>query len=160
MYWLAQVNIGRMLAPLSDPVMAGFVAKLDEINTLADNSEGFIWRLQTPEGNATSLRHFEDELILVNLSVWTDLATYANFVYKSQHRQLIQQRRQWFQKFEGPYTAIWWIPREHTPDVKEAKERLEHLRIHGETPYAFTFKKTFPAPAESDNISSPLIVKG
>jgi len=73
MYRLAQVNIGRMLAPLSDPLMAGFVAELDSINALADSSPGFVWRLQTSEGNATSLRPYEDDLILVNLSLWASL---------------------------------------------------------------------------------------
>ena len=50
---LAQVNIARMKGPLESPVMAGFVARLEEINALADRSPGFIWRLQTGEGNAT-----------------------------------------------------------------------------------------------------------
>jgi hypothetical protein len=145
-YHLAQVNIARMLAPLTDPVMAGFVAELDTINALADNSPGFIWRLQTPEGNATNLRPYEDDLILVNLSLWANLADLSSFVYKSRHRHVLQQRQKWFQRFDGPYLALWWVPAGHIPDVEEAKERLAYLRANGETLYAFSFKKLFPAP--------------
>lgn len=159
MYQLAQVNIARMLAPLSDPLMAGFVAQLDTINALADSSPGFLWRLQTPEGNATALRPFEDDLILVNLSLWTSLADLSTFIYKSQHRQVMQQRSQWFERFDGPYTALWWTPSGHIPSVEEAKERLASLRAHSETPYAFSFKKPFPAPEEVSNPPSQVVIR-
>jgi Domain of unknown function (DUF3291) len=149
MYRLAEVNIARMLAPLSDPLMAGFVAELDNINALADRSPGFIWRLQTPEGNATSLRPYDDDLILLNLSLWTTLDDYAAFVYQSRHRHVMQQRRQWFQHHAGPYTALWWVLPEHIPTTEEAKERLEFLRIRGETDYAFSLKKSFLEPEKA-----------
>ena len=152
MYYLAQVNIGRILAPLDDPIMAGFVARLDEVNALADRSPGFIWRLQTPEGNATALRPYEDESILLNMSVWASLTEYADYVYASGslHREVMKQRRNWFQRFDGPYTALWWVPQGHIPTVEEAKERLEYLRTHGETAYAFSIKNSFPAPDASN----------
>ena len=145
-YHLAQVNIARMLAPLTDPLMAGFVAELDAINALADTSPGFLWRLQTSEGNATDIRPYEDDLILVNLSLWASLADLSTFVYKSRHRQVLQQRHQWFQRFNGPYVALWWVLSGHIPTVEEAKERLSYLSAKGETPYAFSFKKPFPTP--------------
>jgi hypothetical protein len=148
MYHLAQLNVARMLAPLTDPLMAGFVARLDEINALADGRPGFVWRLQTEEGDATSIRPFEDDLILVNLSLWASLQDLSSFVYASDHRQVMKQRRQWFRRFDGPYMVLWWVPQDHIPTVEEARERLEHLRTHGETPHAFTFKKPFPAPDE------------
>lgn len=147
MYQLAQVNIARMLAPLDDPIMAGFVEKLDEINVLADSHPGFVWRLQSAEGNATSIRAYEDESILLNMSVWTSLERYADYVYKTAHREVMKQRRQWFEKFDGLYTAIWWVPEGHIPTVIEARERLEYLRAHGESSFAFTLKKPFP-PAD------------
>jgi Domain of unknown function (DUF3291) len=158
-YHLAQVNIARMQAPLSDPLMAGFVEQLDAINALADNSPGFLWRLQTLEGNATALRPYEDELILVNLSLWTSLSDLLDFVYKSRHRQVLQQRRQWFQRFEGPYVALWWVPSGHIPSVEEAKERLAYLRAHGESPYAFSFKKPFPEPEAVSDILAETVVE-
>jgi len=149
MYHLAQVNIGRMRAPLSDPQMAGFVAQLEPINALADTSPGFVWRLQTEDGDATTLRPYEDDSILLNLSVWRSLDDLYAFTYNSEHRQVMKQRRQWFEKFESVYVALWWVPAGHIPDTEEAKERLEYLRTHGETPYAFSYKKAFPAPDET-----------
>jgi hypothetical protein len=157
-YHLAQVNIARMLAPLTDPLMSGFVAELDAINALADNSPGFLWRLQTSAGNATDLRPYEDDLILVNLSLWVSLADLSTFVYKSRHRQVLQQRSQWFQRFEGPYLALWWVPSGHIPSVEEAKERLAHLRAHDETQHAFSFKKLFPAPGTVTDLPAQIVL--
>src|SRR5690348_6893142 len=156
MYHLAQVNIARMIAPLSDPLMAGFVAKLDEVNALADASPGFIWRLQTSDGNATALRPYEDDLILFNMSVWTSLETFSHYVYamESEHRHVMKQRRRWFERFDGPYQAIWWVPQGHIPTIEEAKERLEYLRVHGETAFAFSLKNPFPAP-DTENEALP-----
>lgn len=156
---LAQVNIGRMLAPLSDPLMAGFVEKLDEVNALADNSPGFIWRLQTADGNATDIRPYDDDLILVNMSVWASLEDLSRYVYamESEHRHVMKQRRRWFSRFDGPYMALWWVPEGHIPTVEEAKERLEYLRTHGETAYAFSFQKPFPAPDAQNEVPEPLL---
>ena len=158
-YHLAQVNIARMLAPVDDPLMSGFVAELDAINALADSSPGFVWRLQTEEGNATDIRPYDDDLILVNLSLWASLADLTNFVYKSRHRQVLQQRQQWFQRFNGPYVALWWVPSSHIPTVDEAKERLSYLSAHGETPYAFSFKKPFPASEGFTDLTAHTIME-
>jgi len=145
---LAQVNIGRIKAPLDSPTMAGFVARLDEINALADRSPGFVWRLQTPEGNATYLRPYDDDRILVNMSVWETAETLRAYVYRSAHVELLRQRQEWFDRFEGTYTALWWVPVGHRPSVDEAKKRLAHLAEKGATAFAFTFKEMFP-PDES-----------
>jgi hypothetical protein len=144
---LAQVNIARMRAPLEDPVMSGFVARLDEINALADRSPGFVWRLQTPDGNATYLRPYSDERILFNMSVWLDLESLRNYVYASTHVELLRRRQDWFEKFEGPSAALWWVPAGHIPSVEQAKERLSHLAENGPSPVAFTFKTVFPPAA-------------
>lgn len=145
-YQLAQVNIARMRAPLTDAVMAGFVAQLDTINALADNSPGFVWRLQTEEGDATALRPFEDDLMLINMSVWDSLSDLSTFTYASQHTAVMRQRRQWFEKFDGSYVVLWWVPAGHIPSVEEAKERLAYMHTHGETVHAFSFRKPFPQP--------------
>ncbi len=152
MYHLAQVNIAHMLAPLDDPLMAGFVEQLDTINALADASPGFVWRFQSAEGNATSVRAYDDPRILFNMSVWESLEALTAYVYASAHRPVMQHRRQWFARSDGPYMALWWTPRGHIPTVEEAKERLDHLRTHGPTPFAFAFKTPFPAP---DGSSAP-----
>jgi hypothetical protein len=141
---LAQVNIARMKGPLESAVMEGFVARLDEINALADQSAGFLWRLQTGEGNATYLRPYDDDRILFNLSVWESIEHLREYVYRSAHVEVLRDRHEWFSRFERTYLALWWIPAGHRPSVDEAKKRLEYLDQQGPTPFAFTFKVTFP----------------
>src|SRR5437773_1640754 len=143
-YHIAQVNIARMQASLDDPVMAGFVARLDEINALADHSPGFVWRLQTEEGNATYLRPYDDDRILFNFSVWKTMEALRTYVYKTAHAELLRDRRRWFEHFSGGYLALWWVPQGYVPSVDEAKKRLAHLEQHGPSQFAFTFKNAFP----------------
>ena len=153
-FHLAQVNIGRFRAPIDDPIMEGFRTQLDPINALADKSPGFVWRLQTEDGNATAIRPYDgDNLMAINMSVWESLESLQQFVYKSEHVAPLRARKQWFEPIEGPILALWWIPAGHIPTTAEAQERLRHLAEHGPTPYAFTFRTAFPAPdAESDTV--------
>src|SRR5215467_15282291 len=116
---LAQFNIGRMQGALEDPVMRGFVARLDEINALADGSPGFVWRLQTDAGNATDLRPFDDDRILLNMSVWETIESLRAYVYDSAHREVLRQRHAWFESFGAPYAALWWVPAGHRPSTEE-----------------------------------------
>jgi hypothetical protein len=104
-YQIAQVNIGRIKAPLEDPVMKGFVARLDEINALADTSPGFVWRLQSPAGNATYLRPYDDDRILISMSAWETIDALKQYVYYSAHAELLRQRHDWFEKFAGAYAT-------------------------------------------------------
>lgn len=144
---LAQLNIAHMLAPLSDPLMADFVAQLDQMNAIADSSPGFVWRLQDAAGDATAIRAYDDPLILVNLSVWESVEALSAYVYRSQHGAAMRDRRRWFHKSAQPTFALWWVPAGHLPTLAEAKERLTHLCQHGVTPYAFSFAKPFPSPS-------------
>ena len=139
-FHIAQVNVARMKFPLDSPEMAGFTGRLEEINALADGSPGFVWRLQSDEGDATYIRPFEDDRILVNLSVWESVEALKDYVYRTAHAELLRSRRSWFEHFDGAYVALWWVPAGHVPDVEEAKQRLAHLDEHGPTPFAFTFK--------------------
>jgi len=148
---IAQVNIARMKGALEDPVMAGFVARLDEINALADRSPGFVWRLQTPEGNATYLRPYDDDRIIFNMSVWESIEHLKRYVYYTAHVEVLKNRQAWFEKFGGAYTALWWVPQGHQPGIDEAKKRLAHLDAHGPTPFAFTFKDSFTADEQFVN---------
>jgi len=154
-YHLAQINIGRLLAPLDDPVMADFVANLDPINALADKAPGFVWRFQTEEGNATAVRPYEDDRIAINFSVWTDLESLRDFVFRSEHAAIMRRRREWFERLTDFYIALWWVPAGHQPTVEEAVAKLEHLREHGPSPEAFTFRDVYPAPDEP--ASGPVI---
>jgi len=147
-YHVAQVNIGRIIAPVDDPQMAGFMSRLDELNALADRSPGFVWRLQTSEGNATYFRPFDDDRVLMNMSVWESVEALKHYVYHTIHTELLRQRHEWFSKFDGTYLALWWVPVGHIPGIDEAKKRLAHLEAHGPTQFAFNFKSVFP-PDES-----------
>jgi hypothetical protein len=149
--YIAQVNIGRMKGALEDPVMADFVARLDEINALADRSPGFVWRLKGAEGDATYLRPFDDDRILFNMSVWESVEQLKRYVYYTAHVEVLKRRHDWFEKFSGAYTALWWVPQGHRPGVDEAKKRLAHLDAHGPSAFAFTFKHPFPADEQFVN---------
>jgi hypothetical protein len=143
-YHLAQVNIGRIKGPLEGPVMEGFMARLDEINALADASPGFVWRLQTSAGNATYFRPYDhDDRLLLNMSVWESVVALKSYVYRTAHAELLRQRQAWFEKLAGVYVALWWVPAGHVPSIDEAKKRLAHLDAHGPTQFAFTFKEVF-----------------
>jgi hypothetical protein len=125
-------------------VMAGFKAALEPINALADKSPGFVWRLQTEDGDATAIRPYEDERMMVNMSVWASIEALRAFVYASGHTSVMRNRKQWFEKLDT-YLVLWWLPRGHEPSIEEAKERLQHLKRRGPTPYAFTFRASFAA---------------
>lgn len=145
-FHLAQVNIGRLRAPIDDPSMEGFRSQLDPINALADRSPGFVWRLQTEAGNAIAIRPFSDERMAINMSVWESLDALQQFVYRSAHRGPLRDKRQWFETIEGPIQALWWIPVAHIPTIAEAFDRLQHLKEHGPSAKAFTFRTPFPPP--------------
>ncbi len=143
-YHLAQINIGRMRGPADSAIMSGFMNRLPEINALADRSPGFIWRLQTPEGDATAVRAFDDPLVILNISVWESVASLKAFTYSTEHVYLLRQRADWFELPVARHLALWWIPAGHTPTVEEALARLQFLTLHGPTPIAFTFGDSFP----------------
>ena len=143
---IAQLNVGILLAHRDDPMIADFMAALDPINAIADASPGFVWRLETPEGNATALRPFGDDRILVNMSVWESIETLDEFTYRTAHTDVMRRRREWFERFQGRYMVLWWIPAGHIPTTEEARERLETLERDGPTSVAFTFRERFPPP--------------
>ena len=145
-YHLVQFNVARMRAPIDSAVMEGFVSQLERINAIAEQTPGFVWRLQTAEGDATALRPYDDPMLLVNMSVWESLAALHGYVYKSPHVGPLRERKSWFETPTEPILVLWWVPAGHTPTVDEAKTRLDHLRAHGPTPQAFTFRHAFPAP--------------
>jgi hypothetical protein len=149
-FHLAQVNVSRLLAPLDSPQLHGFVSRLDEVNALSETAPGFVWRLKDDDSNnATTVRIYDDTTIIVNMSVWQSIEALRDYVYSGAHLEVFKQRRDWFTQMRDAATAMWWVPAGHVPDVAEARERLDHLRAHGPTPFAFPFGAPFPAPAES-----------
>ena len=157
---VAQVNIGRLRAPLDSPQLAGFMAALDPVNATADAAPGFIWRLQTEDGNATAVRAFEwDQAgsagVILNMSVWESVEALAAFVYSQPHRQVLRRRREWFETMAEAYLALWWAPRGHVPTTGDAEARIRHLRAHGPTPHAFTLRVHFPPPGAGERAPRP-----
>jgi len=144
-YHLAQINIGRLKAPMDAPETAGFADNLDRINALADGQPGFVWRLVGEGANATDIQAFDDPMMLLNMSVWTDVESLAAFVYRTGHREVMRRRAEWFHKVEV-FMCLWWVPVGHVPTPREAIARLETLRRLGPTAEAFTFREPFPAP--------------
>lgn len=146
---LAQVNIALPLEPLTSPRLAGFVGALDRINESADAAAGFVWRLQTEDGDATAIRILDDDRLIINMSVWTSIEALAEFAYRGDHVEIMRQRREWMAPMREAYQALWWVPAGHLPSVAEAEERLLYLREFGPTEYAFTFRVPFPAPSHT-----------
>lgn len=146
---LAQINIARMVGEsIEDPVMTKFVAQLDEVNSLAEGSPGFVWRLKDEGNNATSFNPYNDNRIIVNLSVWETLEDLVKFVYHGRHAEVLRNRREWFANFGKPFTTLWYVRAGKIPTIDEAVERLQSLQNNGPTPFAFDFMNRFPEPSE------------
>jgi len=152
-YEVAQLNVGRAVAPIDDAVMADFMNWLDEINALAERSPGFVWRLQGDNGNNTSLKVSDDPLFIVNLSVWSSIDALYEFTYRSDHKTVFKRRHEWFERMGRPTTVLWWLAAGTVPSVDEALARLDRLRSRGPTPDAFTFKQHFPPPTTDEHVA-------
>ena len=146
---VAQFNIARAIAPLDSCAMSEFMAELEPVNALADAAQGFVWRLQTGEGNATDLRAYDDPRVIVNMSVWRSVDALHRFVYAERHARVMSKRKEWFEPLETAHLVLWWIRAASVPSVEEGKARLAYLHAHGPTPHAFTFKSRFAPPATS-----------
>ncbi len=149
-FHLAQVNIALPREPLDSELLRDFVEQLQPVNEVADASPGFVWRLQTEEGDATALRGFGDDRLIVNMSVWESLEALRGFAYSQRaHLDVMRRRREWFERLPF-YLVLWWVPAWHVPTVAEAEERLALLQAAGPTPDAFTFRAHFPPPDAVD----------
>ena len=151
-YELAQVNIARLKAPLDSPQLKDFVDNLDPVNADAEAADGFVWRLKGDSGDATDVRVFGDEWLIINLTMWRDTNALTAYMYQGRHREMLARRREWFERVQEAMTALWWVPAGHRPTVAEAESRLLHLRTNGPTPYAFTLRTSFP-PQEAEPVS-------
>jgi hypothetical protein len=145
---LAQLNVGRLRAPIDDPLIDDFRNNLEPVNALAEVSPGYVWRLQDEAGDATGIKVFDDDLEIINLTVWESIDALADFTYRSGHVEFLQRRREFFEAPDQPYLCLWWIPEGTIPTVEDAVARLEHLRANGPTPKAFTFRHRFAPDAD------------
>lgn len=140
-YQLAQINIARLIAPLDDPRIEEFVNQLDQINALAEQSPGFVWRLKDESNNATEINPYDDPLIIVNMSVWQSPEALMQFTYRSSHVEVFRNRKKWFLPLRQSHLALWWITQGNYPSAEDGKARLDYLDKYGESIEAFTFKK-------------------
>jgi hypothetical protein len=148
-FHLAQLNIALPREPVESPLLAEFVDALEPVNAAADAAEGFVWRLQDDDGDATSIKAFGDDRLVVNMSVWQSLAALRSFVYSSgPHLEVMRRRREWFDQLGDLYLVLWWLPAGRVPTLADAEERLELLRALGPSPEAFTFRTHFPPPSD------------
>jgi Domain of unknown function (DUF3291) len=148
-FHLAQLNVARLAAPIDSPQLADFMALLDPINQLAEQSPGFVWRYTSPGRNdATGDRIDGSDDELLNLSVWESVDALREFVYRSRHLDVMRRRREWFQSHARGYLVLWWVPAGHRPTVAEALERLAELERNGPGPRAFTFHRAFDSAGE------------
>lgn len=150
-YYLAQANVARMRAAMDDPLMEGFVARLEPFNALADASPGFVWRYETEEGDTTEAEVFEDELILFNMSVWESVEALEQYAYRSQHVEAVQKRAEWFERMDKSPLVLWWIEAGQVPTVQQARQRFDKLWQDGPSPEAFTFRYRYPPPAVAES---------
>lgn len=151
---LAQLNVGRLRAPMDDPQIDDFRTNLEPINALAEASPGYVWRLQDEAGDATGIKPFGDELEIINLTVWESVDALADFTYRSGHVAFLRRRREFFEAPSQPIMCLWWIPEGTIPTVEDAVARLEHLRAHGPTPTSFTFRHRFDADGDGTQLGS------
>jgi len=133
---LAQFNIARIKYPLDDPRMREFVDNVARVNGLAEQIEGFIWRLRDESGHAMNMRVYDDPRILPNLTLWKNVEALERFVWRTVHSRFYGRREQWFEPIETPL-ALWWVPSGHRPAMAEGVERLDYLKAHGPSDYAF-----------------------
>jgi hypothetical protein len=146
MFEIAQLNLVLPREPLDAPLLADFVAQLGPVNARADAADGFVWRLQTDDGDATGIRALSDDRLVVNMSVWRSVEALRAFVYGDRaHLDVMRRRREWFHRLEV-FAVLWWVPAGHRPTIAEAEERLALLRANGPSPDAFTFRRHFPPP--------------
>lgn len=152
---VAQINIGTMVAPTDDPEVAEFMDGLDRINAIADASPGFVWRLQTDDGNATSIQIFPDPLTLVNMSVWESVDALKAYVYQTDHVEFFRRRAAWFLP-DAKRVALWTVPAGEVPELDDAVRRVEFLERSGPSPYAFGFaRQPVPLVFETTQIDDP-----
>jgi len=138
---LAQINVARLRFPEGDDRVAEFFANLGRINTIAEKSDGFVWRLIEEGGdNATGIKLSADPNLIVNMSIWRDIEALRAFVYRTEHAGIMAKRRAWFEPLHEAHQALWWVDKGSRPSVEQGMARLGLLRRHGPSASAFNFQ--------------------
>jgi hypothetical protein len=139
-YVLAELNVGHLTGLPDDPLVTEFMENLDKINRLGKRMRGFVWMMEgsgAPGKGNTENSIGEDPQYVVNLTLWQDVETLGNSVWKTVHKQFYDRRHEWFQVLKDMQFVMWWVPAGHRPSLGEALERLEYLRANGDSNPAF-----------------------
>ena len=137
---LAELNIGRLLAPTDDPRVAEFMGALDRVNGLGKRMPGFVWMMEgsgAPGTGNTEAKIGGDPQFVSNLSVWESVETLENFVWNTVHRVFYERGREWFEVMGKTHFVMWWVPKGYRPTLDEALARLAHKDEHGDSDHAF-----------------------
>jgi hypothetical protein len=137
---LAELNIGRLIAPTDDPRVADFMSALDRINGLGKRMPGFVWMMEGSGGPGTGNTENsigDDPQFITNLTVWESVETLEAFVWNTVHRQFYERRSEWFSVLGEMHFVMWWVPDGHRPTLGEGLDRLKHLKSNGNTAHAF-----------------------
>jgi hypothetical protein len=137
---LAELNVGRLLAPVDDPRVADFMANLDRINGLGKRMPGFVWMMEgsgEPGTGNTENAIGNDPQFVANLTVWEDAPSLETFVWGTVHKQFYERRAEWFSVLGEMHFVMWWVPAGHRPTLDEALGRLEHIKQNGPSDHAF-----------------------
>jgi hypothetical protein len=147
-FHLAELNVARLRHPLDAVETSEFVSVLEAVNLIAEVSPGFVWRLQG-EGNQSSsyVTAYDDPLVIINLTVWTDVESLKHFTYRSGHGAYFRRRSEWFEPAAEAHMVCWWTPAGTVPEVSDAVARLERLRADGPSEHGFLFNAPLPKPA-------------
>jgi hypothetical protein len=137
---LAELNIGRLIAPTDDPRVAEFMNALDKINGLGKRMPGFVWMMEgsgEPGTGNTENKIDGDEQFVSNLTVWEDVVSLEKFVWDTVHRQFYERRAEWFEVLGAMDFVMWWVPQGYQPTLDEALAKLDYLRANGDSDDAF-----------------------
>jgi hypothetical protein len=122
------------------------VDNLDRIYEIVESTPGFVWRHITVNEDAEAKAAFAEDKLIFNMSVWQSKEALRDFIYLSEHVDILRQRGEWFVPQDRPIMALWWQAAGTIPTIVEAKHRLERLAQAGSTEDAFTFRQFIDAP--------------
>ena len=158
-YHLAELNVGRLVAPTDDPRVAEFMNALDKINGMGKRMPGFVWMMEgsgEPGTGNTDAKIEGDPQYVSNLTVWESVETLENFVWNTVHRQFYARRQEWFEVLGKMHFVMWWVPVGHRPTLNEALARLELLTKNGDSEEAFGWSYLRQAQLYKTQSCSPM----
>lgn len=150
---LSQANIAQMRGNAQSSVMAGLVARIEEMNGLAESSEGFVWRQPGDEVTDDELLAFQDhhspfevDRVFYNMSVWESIEALRGYIYETAHAEMLRAKHEWIEDSDETALVLWWVPAGSIPTIADSARRWQKLRAEGSTEFAFTMSRLFPEP--------------